>query len=116
MKKMITILVALSATVGLFAQGNNLITNGGFEKIVKRSLAQDKTLQNLTKRGWDFGAGPLVEMPNEWTPNASAGKVKLEIVKKAEKSKKRRKKKIFSVCDKRTPNLWYTLTKVGEFS
>ena len=55
---MITILVALSATVGLFAQGNNLITNGGFEKIVKRSLAQDKTLQNLTKRGWDFGAGP----------------------------------------------------------
>ena len=86
MKKMITILVALSATVGLFAQGNNLITNGGFEKIVKRSLAQDKTLQNLTKRGWDFGAGPLVEMPNEWTPNASAGKVKLEIVKKAEKA------------------------------
>ena len=65
------------ASGNIFAQ-ENLLKNGGFEKITRKTKSSDNYLMKKIKAGWDFGTGPLARIPASWIPNLGAAK--LEVV------------------------------------
>lgn len=85
MKKILFVLAA-AVSCCMFAQ-ENLLINGGFEKISKTPKASDKYTMNLTKRGWDLGIGPVAKLPSGWVPNINEGKVKIQVVTVGEDGK-----------------------------
>ena len=84
MTKIMFSLVTLAFVAGTLSTQENLLKNGGFEQIVKKTKSGDRYIQEKIKTGWDFGTGPLVKVPAEWIPNL--GTAKLEIID-AEKEK-----------------------------
>ena len=84
MTKIMLSLVTLAFAAGTLSAQENLLKNGGFEQIVKKTKSGDRYIQEKIKAGWNFGAGPLAKVPAGWIPNL--GTAKLEIAD-AEKEK-----------------------------
>jgi len=84
MTKIMFSLITLAFAAGTLSAQENLLKNGGFEQIVKKTKSGDRYIQEKIKAGWNFGAGPLAKVPAEWIPNL--GSAKLEIAD-AEKEK-----------------------------
>ena len=80
MKKTI-IMLAMGISAVVFAD-ENLILNGGFEKIAKTPKASSKYLMGQIKGGWDFGPGPVAKVPANWSPNH--GKIKSTVIEVGE--------------------------------
>ena len=80
MKKTLIALTAALAAVVSAQEANNLLINGGFEKVSKIAKASDKYIVGRIKQGWDLGMGPVAKVPTNWVPNVATGKVKLRIV------------------------------------
>ena len=75
MKKSLLTLALCAA--GILAAQENLLTNGGFEKISKTPKS-NTYLMGQVRGGWDFGRGPIAKFPESWVTNG--GKIKSFVV------------------------------------
>lgn len=75
MKKSIIALALCAA--GILTAQENVLLNGGFEKISKRPKS-NSYIMGQVRGGWDFGKGPIAKFVEGWVTNG--GKIKSFVV------------------------------------